>query len=87
MTWLKKHWLWIVVVLVAALVLWRLWPKTPGVKRKITFFDLPIITGDAGPAPEIGPPSDDSIADKDESTMPPDSPSDLDRDFTLYNNG
>jgi hypothetical protein len=55
MTFLKKWWWLLVLAAIVGLVVWRLWPKTPGVKRKITFFDLPVITGGG-----------DSIASEDE---------------------
>jgi hypothetical protein len=42
---LKKWWWLLLGLAVAAIIVWRLWPKTAGVKRKIDFIDLPIITG------------------------------------------
>jgi len=60
MMFLKKWWWLLVAGAVAALLLWRLWPKTPGVKRKITFFDLPIITGGGS---TIAPDERDRVVD------------------------
>jgi len=65
---LKRWWWLIAAAVVAALVVWRLWPKVPGVKRKITFFDLPVISGS----------SSDAITSDDERTPANGTPSQLD---------